>query len=357
MRYHIVLSTDNRVQVADTIVDGKNKFVQGTDKIVHEADNIVREADNIVRVPEHIVHGTDHVVGSLDKKEKGGNAVAQSAKHQPQFRQPEIRTSFKKERINRNNLKSKIMSRKIPKADGAFNSYINSTADYLAEGTPTHAVRLGLSVTQTTEWTDRRTAWNLIYAKHNDASKRTPTVIAEKDSQKAAFVAFANPVLGALKYNPALTQDDRGAFNLPERDAPTERGEITDAPYGKLMPMDGGKMQVRVRSTADGNRASKHADADHLEMRYELVDASKGEAVPDPNTLPPGPGGPVTTKPGVPATAKDCTQSVISKKAIFIVQLGQESSGKRIYAFFRWVNASKPANSGPWSTVQQTVVV
>jgi hypothetical protein len=59
----------------------------------------------------------------------------------------------------------------------------------------------------------------------------------------------------------------------------------------------------------------------------------------------------------VPATAKDCTQSVISKKAIFIVQLGQESSGKRIYAFFRWVNASKPANSGPWSTVQQTVVV
>ena len=249
------------------------------------------------------------------------------------------------------------MSKKIPQGDGPFNSFINSSSDYLAEGTPTHASRLGLSVSESTEWDTRRVSWNTIYAKYNDTSKRTKTVTAEKETQKRAFMTFAYPLMTRMGVSPALTNDDRGALNLPERDAPTERGLITEAPYGKLIPMEGGNVRVRVRSTADGNRASRHADADLLEMRYELVDATKGEAVPDPNTMPPGSGSQATTKPGVPATAKDCTQSALSSKAIFIVQLGQENSGKRIYAFFRWVNTITPANSGPWSTVQQTVVV
>ena len=120
------------------------------------------------------------------------------------------------------------MSKKIPQGDGPFNSFINSSSDYLAEGTPTHASRLGLSVSESTEWDTRRVSWNTIYAKYNDTSKRTKTVTAEKETQKRAFMTFAYPLMTRMGVSPALTNDDRGALNLPERDAPTERGLITE---------------------------------------------------------------------------------------------------------------------------------
>jgi hypothetical protein len=47
----------------------------------------------------------------------------------------------------------------------------------------------------------------------------------------------------------------------------------------------------------------------------------------------------------------------ISKKANFRIELGPQHSGKRFYAFFRWVNLSNPANSGDWGLMYQTLVL
>lgn len=258
------------------------------------------------------------------------------------------------------------MPNRINQADGAFNSYITTTADYLAAETPTNAERLGLTPTELTEWGTRRANWVLIYATYGDASKRTKTVTAEKEAQKKAFTQFANPLLTRMGVSPALTTTDRGALNLAERDAPTDRSKIETTPLAKIIPMEGGDLKIRVRITTDGNRASKHPDADHVEMRYALVSTTGSTGAP---TLPPtGPMPPDPNDPSypstsertvgtVPNTAADCPHSKISKKAIFIASLGQENSGKRIYAFFRWVNASNEENSSSWSTVVQSVVV
>ena len=246
------------------------------------------------------------------------------------------------------------MERKIPRADGPFHSFINTSADYLAEGAPTNATRLGLAVTELGEWDSRRDSWNLIYAKHGDESKRTKTITAEKDDQKKAFMLFATPLLKGMALKPALTNDDRGALHLPERDAPTDRVKITTAPLAKIIPMEGGELSIRVRTTSDSNRASKHPDADHLEMRYALVDAPNTQTPPPAN---PGPGTGNAVQNSIPTKAMDCILTESSKKAVFTVELGQENSGKRIYAFFRWVNTSKRSDSGPWSTAVQSVVV
>lgn len=247
------------------------------------------------------------------------------------------------------------MAHRVPQPDGSFHGYINSTAIYLAAGSPPtmNDVRLGLTPAQSSQWQTRRTNWNLIYAKYEDPLQRTKAVTAEKNAQKKAFTAFAIPILTAISVSPALTQDDRVAFNLPERDAPSERVKIQTAPYGQLLAQDGGSMKVRVRTTSDGNRASMHPDSDHVEMRYALV--AVAVAQPDP-MQPPSPTNPATGVAG-PATAAECPLSAISTKAQFLVDLGQESSGKRLFAYFRWVNAVKPALSSPWSTVQQSVVL
>lgn len=236
------------------------------------------------------------------------------------------------------------MPARINRADGAFDSYINTTAEYLGEGAPiTHGDRLGLDAANFAAWQNHRTEWNLIYAKYGDSSKRTKSVTAEKQARKKAFIAFASPLLTAMGVHPELNNDDRAALNLPERDEPTARGLIEEAPYAQLLPMSGGNMKIRVRTTSDGNRASKHPSADHVEMRYALLNATGI-----------GDDGSVVVP---PATAAQCPLSTINTKAIFIVALGQENSSKRIYAFFRWVNATNMAHSSPWSTVQQTVVV
>lgn len=243
------------------------------------------------------------------------------------------------------------MANRIPQSDGDFDSYINSTADYMTEGTPTNADRLGLTPGQVAEWEAKRVAWNTIYAKYVDESKRTKAITADKNAQKKAFNTFANPILTWLSVTPALTNDDRSVFKLPERDEPTQRVKINESPIGRLMPQEGGDLKVKVQMTADATRASRHPDADHVEMRYALLSAVPTEPQsPDPN-LPSGP------KETIPATADQCPFSTISTKANFTVSLGQAASGKRIYAFFRWVNASNLALSGPWSTVQQSVVV
>jgi len=53
----------------------------------------------------------------------------------------------------------------------------------------------------------------------------------------------------------------------------------------------------------------------------------------------------------------DCPLVFISTKATFLMVLGLQHSGKRFYAFFRWVNLSNPANSGEWGLLYQTLVL
>jgi DNA-binding transcriptional regulator YdaS (Cro superfamily) len=236
------------------------------------------------------------------------------------------------------------MPYRVPRIIEELHNFINSTAVALAEGTPTTAQRLGLSPTQATQWQTYRTEWNAVHMQHINEAQRTKVVQANRLQLKHNFTVFATPILTAMSVHSALTTSDRLTFRLPERDRTiTKRSKINESAEGHMLPMGGGDIKVRVRVEGDGDRASRHPLADHLEMRYVLV---------PPTGM--GPNGLIWPEP--PLTAMECPLNAISTKAIFTLGLGQASCGLRIYAFFRWVNATNAERNGNWSNVRVCIV-
>jgi hypothetical protein len=98
-----------------------------------------------------------------------------------------------------------------------------------------------------------------------------------------------------------------------------------------------------------------------VEVRYALLSqtAAGGTAPQDPTTPPPTSGGETRTPLGnaIPESPLDCPFVFTSTKATFAIKLGAQHSGKRFYAFFRWVNLSNSDNSGDWGLMYQTLVL
>lgn len=259
---------------------------------------------------------------------------------------------------------------RTPRQDGPFNDYINTTANVLADGTPTGADRLGLTPVQAAAWEQYRTDWNTQYGLYTNKATRTSAVTSQKNNLRKAFTAFASPLLTAMSVHPALTAADRLAFNLPEPDrTPTARGKINDIPVLKLSPLGGGSIKGMVRTSSDASRASRHPLADLIEVRYALLPPSAAAQPQDPTAPAPTPtptptpqpmagmtGTPTPVAPAPPTGPDDCPLIFSSTKANFTIALGTAHRTKVMYAFVRWVNTVNPANSGDWSEVHQVVV-
>jgi hypothetical protein len=139
-----------------------------------------------------------------------------------------------------------------------------------------------------------------------------------------------------------ITNEDRNVLNLKLRDKTiTRRGKIDDKPIIGLSVIGGGQIKARVRTTTDASRASMHDLADLIEFRYFI--ANNNPSVPGP--VPPPQTG------DVPLLSQ-ATNTVISKRAIFEIDLGTDNIGKYLIGFFRWVNTTNAANNGPWTLPQ-----
>lgn len=160
------------------------------------------------------------------------------------------------------------------------------------------------------------------------------------------FSAFAEPLLIRMSGSSVLTNTDRTILNLPERDkTPTAKGKIEDVPTVDITPLGGGQMKFRIRTAEDATRASMHEAADFIEVKYLI----QGKEVTPPPTPDPGDG-------GLPTVDK-ATDYTISKKSLFVIELGTGYSGKILIAFVRYANASNPANSGPWTLPKVAVIL
>lgn len=138
-----------------------------------------------------------------------------------------------------------------------------------------------------------------------------------------------------IRFNGKMTDTDRLTVGMPERDTePSPRPAISDIPMVFLEPLGGGTIRITCKRETDQDRPSIHRDADGIECRYIFV--PKGE------------------KP--PASSKDVQNVQVSKKARFYIDCGDKNSGHSFYGFFRWVNLTNPANSGPWSNARSVVI-
>lgn len=231
---------------------------------------------------------------------------------------------------------------RIPRKDEHFDSYVSTTTTAMAAtDVPTVWQRLGLTASEKGQWLSHGAAWKLIYAKCSSKATRTSPAIKDKNLLKKTFIAFATPLLVRMSSSSALTEDDRGVFNLRKRDVvPTARYKIEDSPMGKLIPMGVATMRLKVRRASDADRCSIHPLADGVEVRYAVVDSSV-----------------IPGSPEEPSFALQAPHYIISKKAIFLLPLQADASAKRLYVFMRWINLSNPAYSGPWTTAIQSIVL
>lgn len=235
--------------------------------------------------------------------------------------------------------------RRVPQKDSLFDSYIRNTSTVLAAGTPTGAIRLGLTTTQSDQWLDYRDQWIDIYPKYTDTAIRTKAITNTKNSVKKSFTSFAILPLNQIAVSPNITANDRLTFNLPERDATnTKRGGITDNPFGKLKGTGGGGLEIRARREEDATRSSMHPLADAVEFRYAIIDKSAAN-----------PADPADKGGDIPG-ADDLTLSSISKKSLWKISLGTKNQGKRIIGYLRWVNLSNPENNSDWSDLITTII-
>ncbi|MFA5794045.1 MAG: hypothetical protein WC980_03120 [Candidatus Brocadiia bacterium] len=213
--------------------------------------------------------------------------------------------------------------------------FFNKQRAYL-ERVIANKVAWGIPDAAITPLTTLQTEYEPLYWKIQDKRARTSgDVTAHRDCRdrfETELRAFHKErVIG----NRSIPKSELSILVGKERDTvPTPRGKIDTIPIIGLIGIGGGDIEVRARVTTDQTRFSMHPLADAVECRYTLV--PKGDMPPEGQ--------------------KDTKKSQVSKKARFIISLGDEQAGESFYGFFRWVNLTNPANSGAWSKAQKVVI-
>ena len=223
---------------------------------------------------------------------------------------------------------------RVPQDDSGFDSYIRTSTTHLLStmSVPFNYVRLGLTVEEMNAWEALKNSWVEKYALHINPNTGTQTITNEKNTIKKDFTEFSEPLLTRMSGSANIVEADRLALNLPERDRErTPRAPITTAPDVSLSPLEGGKIRQRLRVDADQTKASIHPLADGWK-RYMKIGTQ------------------------APQNHLACPLIEVGSKALITFDGGVENDGKKIYAFYQWINISNPANSGPVSPMAVVTV-
>ncbi len=227
---------------------------------------------------------------------------------------------------------------RVPKEISLFNAYINNTADYLEAdsggGPQKNWERLGLTATNMGDWKQQRKYWaETLYLKYSNVNTRTKTVTQEVQGFKKDFAQFAQPLLTIMAASPNVTDDDAGVLNFViNRKKPTHtHTPITEACFAKYTALGGGEMKASYSSATDSKRASLLKGANCIQVSYKVGDTP-------------------------PVNVHDGTKTDIVPRATYVLDLGSENSGKKLFIYQRWYNSKYPELAGPWSALQTVLI-
>jgi hypothetical protein len=225
---------------------------------------------------------------------------------------------------------------RIPTVISKFNTYINTSDDHnqsFRGGSQVYAL-LGMSAANATEWHNRRVFWrDTLYLKYSNPDTRTKTVNLEVKNFIRDFRAFANPQLDIMAASPNATAADEVIYNFKiDRAEPVhpETPIAEDCILG-ITALGQGNLRIRCRVSEDASRASVPLDAKGLELRYLIGDAP-------------------------PLSVDDCPLSKTSTKALFTFSAGAANSGKKMFAYARWIDFSDDSRAGSWSAMVTVVI-
>jgi len=231
-------------------------------------------------------------------------------------------------------------SARIPRGIDDFNPFIITTTAYLQMGDPNNAVRLGIVDSELADWKKLASDWQPLYLMYSDKKKSRTTAIKDQllsIIQSCVDLDKDNRLLDRIAASPNVTIVDMETFNIKKgvlqkttRTIPTT--PITDAVTVTLQPLGGGSVSVKCYSIT-GTRASILEDADSVQYSY-LIGLT-------------------------PPTSIESAGMVkeLSTKASFTLQLGAANSAKYLYIYFRWYDTKRPELSGPWSSLQSTLLL
>lgn len=229
----------------------------------------------------------------------------------------------------------------IPLSYDKFNTYLQNTTTFLFEGAPTaNYVRLGIPETVANGWKEISTQWNPIYSKYTDKYNfRTQAISDELRSIIDSTRRFEdeNHLIALIAISPNATVTDLETFSIngangQKKSRTIPQSQITSLVNAILKPIGGGSISIKCFD-ANSKRASIYETANCVQYRYCVG-----------NTAP-------------ASVEDDILDMDISTKGSFILSVGAENEGKRLYIYFRWHNTKHPEISSPWCPLQSTIII
>jgi hypothetical protein len=228
---------------------------------------------------------------------------------------------------------------RIPRGIDEFNPYIINTSNYMLEGTPTNAERLGVLTSESAQWTGFITDWNPLYAKYSD--KKNGRTTAVKDQllaiiDQCVLLDQTSRILDRVASSPNVTIVDMETFRikkgvLQKTTRSFSTTPISETPIAAVQPLGGGSLAIKCHSNT--SRASILDGADSVQYVYAVGDTPPASA-------------------DVQGLSKELTT-----KASFTLALGAGSSAKYLYIYFRWYNTKHPELASPWSAMVTTLIL
>lgn len=229
---------------------------------------------------------------------------------------------------------------RIPRGIDAFNPYIINTSNYLKEGTPTNAERLGLTTRESGQWDMINNNWGPLYLLYSDKKNTRTTAVTDQLSnliKQCVTLDQTSHILDRIAASANVTIVDLEVFNIKKgalqkttRTIPVT--PIADLVTATLQPIGGGSVRVKCYSP-NGQRAAIHDDADAVQYAYT-----------------------VGTTPPASVKAEELIKD-LSSKGGFTMSLGAENSAQYLYIYFRWINTRHPELNGPWSPLNTTLLL
>lgn len=215
----------------------------------------------------------------------------------------------------------------FPRKDKLFNDFVKFLIPYL----DTHKARLKVTTAHIDALNALLVKWNDVYPLTQRKMIRDSNVTEEKNKLRKELEKAVRAAYGDIPRNVLTTKDESVLHIKAKRAKRKPREQITEAPFVGMKNGDGGTIRITCRVKSDADRPSRHPDAHGIEVKHQQGD--------DP-----------------PKRPEDCPNTFISTTPVFIMSLGQENAGLRMHAWFRWVNISDHAKSGPWSHLKSKVI-
>jgi len=216
----------------------------------------------------------------------------------------------------------------FPSKDADLNNYAQRGNTYLN----TNKVRLVINAADLAALTASITQWNITYPLSQNPDTCTVAITKSKNTLRKQIETLLRKIYGDIPKS-VLTADDRATLNLKAHAKPTPAPVPDSVPAVELHGGSGNQVIVHYKQEVGKHGSSHHTAKPDKVSRMELC---------------------YKTGDPVPANPDGCNKTVSIGKVPHKLNFDTSDSGKRLYAFARWVNTRN--QPGPWTALLQILI-